>query len=165
MSSSNESGVPKAKKDEVDHKSRVMKEVPPPAWNYIPREQLFDKDGMPQIDNLRKHLLKEGRLDPKDGMEIIQKAANILREEPNLLQLQDPITGTILTFCIFFYTTQFVETYMDNIMTWLNCLKLVENLVTPNIFFLEIMWIVDILEQKCASFSYRIKFASLIAFS
>jgi serine/threonine-protein phosphatase 2B catalytic subunit len=93
MSDANNDGtsVPK-RKDDTDYKSRVIKEVPAPVWNYIPREQLFDKDGLPQIDNLRKHLLKEGRVDPKDGIEIIQKAANILRDEPNLLQLQDPIT-------------------------------------------------------------------------
>jgi hypothetical protein len=94
-------------KDDTDYKSRVIKEVPAPyscfssinssrVWNYIPRDQLFDKDGLPIIDNLRKHLLKEGRVDPKDGIEIIQKAANILRDEPNLLQLQDPITGIFL---------------------------------------------------------------------
>jgi serine/threonine-protein phosphatase 2B catalytic subunit len=92
-SDSNDKETPKPK-DDTDYKSRVIKEVPAPVWNYIPREQLFDRDGLPIIDNLRKHLLKEGRVDPKDGIEIIQKAANILRDEANLLQLQDPITGT-----------------------------------------------------------------------
>ncbi|KAL0489433.1 serine/threonine-protein phosphatase catalytic subunit [Acrasis kona] len=84
--------IPGSKEDKTDYTQRAIKEVSAPVWNYIPREQLFDADGLPHIDNLRKHLLKEGRVDPKDAIDIIQQASNILRDEPNLLQLQDPIT-------------------------------------------------------------------------
>jgi len=70
-----------------------MKDVPAPVWNFIPAGDLFDTDGMPNIQNLKKHLLREGRVNPKDALKLIGKAAEILRDEPNLLQLQDPITG------------------------------------------------------------------------
>lgn len=77
----------------INFNERVMKDVPAPVWNFIPANELFDTDGLPNIQNLKKHLLREGRVNPKDGMRLINKAAEILRDEPNLLQLQDPITG------------------------------------------------------------------------
>ena len=77
----------------TETKERAIKEVPAPVWTFIPRDKLYAKDGLPNIDNLKKHLLKEGRVSPKDAIELIQRAATILRNEPNLLQLQDPITG------------------------------------------------------------------------
>jgi len=64
--------IPGSKSDTTDYTQRAVKEVSAPVWNYIPREQLFDTDGLPHIDNLRKHLLKEGRVDPKDAIDIIQ---------------------------------------------------------------------------------------------
>ncbi|KAF0978534.1 hypothetical protein FDP41_002354 [Naegleria fowleri] len=76
----------------INFNERVMKDVPAPVWNFIPANELFDTDGLPNIQNLKKHLLREGRVNPKDGMRLINKAAEILRDEPNLLQLQDPIT-------------------------------------------------------------------------
>ena len=76
---------------------RVMKDVPPPQWTYIDSKELFDSDGLPNIPNIKKHLLKEGRLAPKDAITLIQKAAVLFRNEPNLLQLQDPITGKLFT--------------------------------------------------------------------
>lgn len=76
----------------INFQERVMKDVPAPVWNYIPANELFDTDGLPNIQNLKKHLLREGRINPKDAIRLVNKAAEILRDEPNLLQLQDPIT-------------------------------------------------------------------------
>jgi serine/threonine-protein phosphatase 2B catalytic subunit len=70
-----------------------VKDVPAPLWTYLETKELFADDGLPNINTLKKHLLKEGRLNPKDAITLIQKAAVIFRNEPNLLQLQDPITG------------------------------------------------------------------------
>jgi serine/threonine-protein phosphatase 2B catalytic subunit len=69
-----------------------VKDVSAPLWTYIDTKELFDDDGLPNIPKLKKHLLKEGRVSPKDAITLIQKAAVIFRNEPNLLQLQDPIT-------------------------------------------------------------------------
>ena len=82
----------------INFQERVMKDVPAPVWNYIPANDLFDNDGLPNIQNLKKHLLREGRINPKDAIRLINKAAEILRDEPNLLQLQDPITGRFLLY-------------------------------------------------------------------
>ena len=47
---------------------------------------------MPILANLKAHFLKEGLLAERDAAEIVNRAATILRKEPNLLRLNDPIT-------------------------------------------------------------------------
>ncbi len=44
-------------------------------------------------------LAAPGRLAPEDAIELVQKTAAVLRQEPNLLRLNDPITGIT---CVFF---------------------------------------------------------------
>ncbi len=79
---------------------RVMKDVPAPIWKYMDAKELWADDGLPDITNLKRHLLHEGRLNPKDAITLVQKASAIFRKEPNLLQLQDPITGMVV-YCRF----------------------------------------------------------------
>lgn len=81
------------KKESVDYSERVMGDVPAPVWNYLPREELFDKDGKPNPETLKPHLFKEGRLHPDDAIELVNMAAQKFKTEPNLLELHDPITG------------------------------------------------------------------------
>lgn len=50
---------------------------------------------LPDLDALRDHLALEGRLAPQDAIDLVRCAGEILRQEPNLLRLNDPITGTI----------------------------------------------------------------------
>jgi serine/threonine-protein phosphatase 2B catalytic subunit len=62
----------------------------------IPKEEeVFNEDGLPNIEFIKEHFKKEGRLDPEHIIRIVKMAKNILKEEPNLLALEDPIVGTI----------------------------------------------------------------------
>lgn len=70
---------------------RAMTEVPPPVWDYLSAKELWSGD-KPNIAALKAHFLKEGRLDPKDAVKIINAAAAVLKKEPNLLTIQDPVT-------------------------------------------------------------------------
>lgn len=73
---------------------RICKDVPAPPRYPFPRAKLFQPhNGLPDLDALREHLLREGRLDPTDASELLHRVSDILRAEPNLLRLTDPITG------------------------------------------------------------------------
>eukprot|EP00760_Papus_ankaliazontas_P028078 PhM_4_TR3517/c0_g1_i1/m.53604/K04348/PPP3C, CNA; serine/threonine-protein phosphatase 2B catalytic subunit len=65
---------------------------PPPSFEPLPRAELYDGSGLPNLDNMMKHFLKEGVLAPADAVEIFNRAAAIMKKEPNVVQLQDPIT-------------------------------------------------------------------------
>jgi len=79
-----------------------MTSVQAPKWEYLPREELYEQldggemsdegVGLPNCEVLKNHLAREGRLNPKDAIELVQRAADILKREANLLILQDPIT-------------------------------------------------------------------------
>jgi len=95
------------KKGQFDE--RVMKEVPAPLWSYLDSKDLYDENGEPNIAKLKSHLFKEGRIHPKDGIQLIQRAASLLRNEPNLLQLQDPITGNYIYKHIHIHESLFIK--------------------------------------------------------
>jgi serine/threonine-protein phosphatase 2B catalytic subunit len=40
---------------------------------------------------LRKHLLREGRLEKKELVELIKGASAIMRKEPNVLRMKEPV--------------------------------------------------------------------------
>jgi serine/threonine-protein phosphatase 2B catalytic subunit len=46
---------------------------------------------VPNIDLLRKHLLREGRLEKKELIEIIKGATAIMKKEPNVLKMKEPV--------------------------------------------------------------------------
>jgi serine/threonine-protein phosphatase 2B catalytic subunit len=46
---------------------------------------------VPNIDALRKHLLREGRLEKKELVELIKGASTIMRKEPNVLRMKEPV--------------------------------------------------------------------------
>lgn len=46
---------------------------------------------MPDIDKLRKHLLREGHLNKPELMEIISAVTKIMRAEPNVLSMKEPV--------------------------------------------------------------------------
>lgn len=79
----------------IDYTKRIHTNVQVPIWDYIAEDELFDKQRKPKIENLKQHLIKEGRVHPDHIIEIVQQAKAILKNEPNLLKLQDPITGII----------------------------------------------------------------------
>jgi serine/threonine-protein phosphatase 2B catalytic subunit len=47
----------------------------------------------PDIAFLKNHFFREGKLTEDQALHIIHKCAEILRQEPNLLDVEAPITG------------------------------------------------------------------------
>jgi serine/threonine-protein phosphatase 2B catalytic subunit len=43
------------------------------------------------MDLLRGHLLREGHLDKEELLEILRDATNILKKEPNVLRMKEPV--------------------------------------------------------------------------
>eukprot|EP00931_Biecheleriopsis_adriatica_P122834 TRINITY_DN97876_c0_g1_i1.p1 TRINITY_DN97876_c0_g1~~TRINITY_DN97876_c0_g1_i1.p1 ORF type:complete len:556 (+),score=147.13 TRINITY_DN97876_c0_g1_i1:101-1768(+) len=71
---------------------RPVKEVPLPPAQLLTADTFYDKNGEPDLDLLFEHLTLEGALSQELLLEVIKKASDIFKEEPNLLKLQDPIT-------------------------------------------------------------------------
>lgn len=73
---------------------RMFPNVVAPPTHPMMLEELFDKGptGPPNLLALKEHLLKEGRLHPDLAFELISRASALLRAEPNLLELQYPLT-------------------------------------------------------------------------
>lgn len=79
----------------VSTTERVVKEVQAPAF-YKPTPQQFfsqSEPTKPDIAFLKNHFYREGRLTDEQAIYIIQEASKILRAEPNLLEVDAPITG------------------------------------------------------------------------
>lgn len=66
--------------------------ITPPNWEALPHNKVFDAKGMPIMENIRAHFLREGLLSEADALEMLNRCAGILRKEPNLMRLNDPIT-------------------------------------------------------------------------
>ena len=57
--------------------------------------QFFSKQdpSKPDVAFLKNHFYREGRVSEEHAMWILQKGSEILREEPNVLNVDAPITG------------------------------------------------------------------------
>ncbi|KAK6354559.1 3',5'-cyclic-nucleotide phosphodiesterase (PDEase) (3':5'-CNP) [Orbilia brochopaga] len=79
---------------QVSTQERVIKEVQAPATHKPTDEQFYDpKDpSKPNLTFLKQHFYREGRLTEEQALFIIQKGTEILRQEPNLLEMDAPIT-------------------------------------------------------------------------
>ncbi|KAI8891227.1 serine/threonine protein phosphatase 2B catalytic subunit [Backusella circina FSU 941] len=77
----------------VSTKDRIIKDVPAPAVS-IPTDEQFwsDKPGLPDIAFLKDHFYREGRLSETQALYILEKGRDILKAEPNLLQVGAPVT-------------------------------------------------------------------------
>lgn len=76
----------------IDYTKRLVQIPQPKFHDLLDEKEVFDQNGDPNIDNIKNHFSQEGRLKKKHAIEIIQRAKKILSQEPNLLQLQEPIT-------------------------------------------------------------------------
>jgi len=78
----------------VSTTERFMKEVPPPAARPPTDEQFFSPNdpSKPNLDFLKAHFYNEGRLTEEQALFILGKATNILQQEPNVLEIDAPIT-------------------------------------------------------------------------
>ena len=74
---------------------RVIDSVKSPPMHPLAHEKLFDADtGKPNAAKLKKWFRKEGRLHKDDILTIVTEVSVILKNEPNLLSVSSPITGT-----------------------------------------------------------------------
>jgi hypothetical protein len=62
----------------------------------IPTDDLFyskEFPDRPDIAFLKNHFYREGRISEEQAIFILQKGTELLRQEPNLLEVDAPITG------------------------------------------------------------------------
>ncbi|KAH6987698.1 Metallo-dependent phosphatase-like protein [Ilyonectria sp. MPI-CAGE-AT-0026] len=79
---------------QVNTMERVCKDVQAPAMFKPTDEQFFEDDThtKPDINFLKQHFYREGRLTDEQALWILNKGTEILRAEPNLLEMDAPIT-------------------------------------------------------------------------
>ncbi|KAF9208171.1 3',5'-cyclic-nucleotide phosphodiesterase (PDEase) (3':5'-CNP) [Haplosporangium sp. Z 27] len=73
---------------------RYHKDVMAPAVSVPTNDMFFSKEfpDRPDIVFLKEHFFREGRLTEEQAIYILQKATDILRKEPTLLEVDAPIT-------------------------------------------------------------------------
>lgn len=79
---------------QVNTTERVCKEVQAPATFKPTDEQFFEDEShtKPNITFLKQHFYREGRLTDEQALWIIKTGTELLRQEPNLLEMDAPIT-------------------------------------------------------------------------
>ncbi|KAI8816163.1 Metallo-dependent phosphatase-like protein [Fimicolochytrium jonesii] len=80
--------------DKVSTVERFAKDVPPPAVHKPTEEEFWSKKdpSKPDHEFLRNHFFREGRLTQEQALRIIKRGTELLKEEPNLLDVEAPIT-------------------------------------------------------------------------
>lgn len=75
----------------------VKIDVPAPAVDLPTDEEFWSKEkpGLPDIKFLKDHFYREGRLTEEQALFILKKGTEVLRQEPNLLEVGAPITGNL----------------------------------------------------------------------
>ncbi|KAI8977102.1 serine/threonine protein phosphatase calcineurin catalytic subunit Ppb1 [Mycotypha africana] len=78
----------------VSTTDRIYTKVEAPAFNKPTNEELFSKErpGLPNLEFLREHFRKEGRLTDEQALKILHDTNELLKKEPNLLRIPAPIT-------------------------------------------------------------------------
>ncbi|GKZ20998.1 3',5'-cyclic-nucleotide phosphodiesterase (PDEase) (3':5'-CNP) [Aspergillus brasiliensis] len=79
---------------QVSTMERVIKEVQAPALNTPPDDLFWSREdpSKPNLQFLKQHFYREGRLTEDQALWIIQAGTQLLRAEPNLLEMDAPIT-------------------------------------------------------------------------
>ncbi|WFD15593.1 protein-serine/threonine phosphatase [Malassezia arunalokei] len=80
--------------EQVSTQERVIKDVQAPAFHPPTPEQFWSKKDptKPDVQFLKNHFYREGRLTHDQARYILIQATELLRAEPNLLELDAPIT-------------------------------------------------------------------------
>ncbi|TFK49271.1 serine/threonine protein phosphatase 2B [Heliocybe sulcata] len=78
----------------VNTQERVIKDVQAPAMHPPTDQQFFSRTdpSKPDIAFLKNHFYREGRLTEEQALWILEKGTALLRAEPNVLQVDAPIT-------------------------------------------------------------------------
>ncbi|CAO3631679.1 unnamed protein product [Cunninghamella blakesleeana] len=78
----------------VNTKERIIKEVPAPNTKLPTDNEFWSKERpeLPDIHFLKNHFYREGRLTEEQALFIIQKGSELLKNEPNLLDISAPVT-------------------------------------------------------------------------
>lgn len=71
---------------------RVVSDVQMPIRREMTHDEIFLPTGKVNTDALRRHFQREGKLKIDDAIQIVQMARDIYRQEPNLLDLEAPLT-------------------------------------------------------------------------
>lgn len=61
--------------------------------------QVFDEAGNPQVEFIKSHFYVEGKLSQAQLLKILEDGVNLLTKEPNLLELEVPITSKSQRLC------------------------------------------------------------------
>ncbi|CAG8025594.1 unnamed protein product [Penicillium nalgiovense] len=79
---------------QVSTMERVVKEVQAPALSYPPDDMFWSPEdpSKPNLQYLKQHLYREGRLSEEQALWIIHAGTQVLKAEPNLLEMDAPIT-------------------------------------------------------------------------
>ncbi|KAI8623829.1 serine/threonine-protein phosphatase 2B catalytic subunit [Xylariaceae sp. FL1651] len=79
---------------QVNTTERVCKDVQAPAMFKPTDEEFYDDEShtRPNITFLKQHFYREGRLTDEQALWIIKTGTELLRQEPNLLEMDAPIT-------------------------------------------------------------------------
>ncbi|TVY55633.1 Serine/threonine-protein phosphatase 2B catalytic subunit [Lachnellula cervina] len=79
---------------QVSTMERVCKDVQAPAMHPPTDEQFFSPQdpSKPNLAFLKQHFYREGRLTEEQALYIIEEGTKILKQEPNLLEMDAPIT-------------------------------------------------------------------------
>lgn len=67
----------------------------------LPTDEEFwskERPGLPDIKFLKDHFYREGRLTEEQALFILEKGTEILKSEPNLLEVGAPITGKLHSY-------------------------------------------------------------------
>jgi serine/threonine-protein phosphatase 2B catalytic subunit len=75
----------------------LIQEGQAPACNIPTDEQFYSKKDptKPDLEFLKNHFLREGRLSIEQALYILKKGTAILKAEETLLELESPLTGII----------------------------------------------------------------------
>lgn len=78
----------------VSTHERIVKDVQAPAMHPPTDEQFYSSQDptKPDIAFLKNHFYREGRLTEEQALFILEKGGEVLRQEPNLLEVDAPIT-------------------------------------------------------------------------
>jgi serine/threonine-protein phosphatase 2B catalytic subunit len=79
---------------QVSTMERVCKDVQAPAFLPPTEDQFFSPQdrNKPNLQFLKQHFYREGRLTEEQALWIIHKGTEVLKSEPNLLEMDAPIT-------------------------------------------------------------------------